>query len=448
MNTNAFSQAIRYMTSADVEADSAIRAHADDLRSRFGKIDVKVADDDRAEFVNYVDVTRVSVGLEAALEILEGYRKAGLRPALYALAILQVTRRGGRFDLSEELLLEASETYYRDDYIRHQYLLAALANGNLSRVKVGLQLLALRDLKKLQTNDRLRFAELASIVGAWDIAALLVTDLEELNPAGSLTTQLLHHRIQKARAFERPSNSEVPAYLINLVEDSRKRSLAEQLFGQIGIKPIRHDAVNGRSLSPFVTRRVLSPDVNRTEFGDGAIGCALSHIAAWEQFLDSGAEAALILEDDAAPYSWQSVDRIAGMSTADITYVNDRMSHIHKGVVGEPISPLWDVLERWPDGRQGWGLDGYILRRSGAEKLVAAFESDGITGHIDGQVGAYGVQSGSQASSHAQKIGSKIRKTLGSDISITSDALNFPITFQLNFGQSSIRAISSQAGAS
>jgi GR25 family glycosyltransferase involved in LPS biosynthesis len=62
------------------------------------------------------------------------------------------------------------------------------------------------------------------------------------------------------------------------------------------------DVKNDDRINPFTKRNILNHTRRSHEEIDstGAIGCALSHRAAWQKFLESGAEYALIMEDDAA----------------------------------------------------------------------------------------------------------------------------------------------------
>jgi hypothetical protein len=445
MDTFQFTQALRYARAEDRVRDKAFRRHAHGLRAKFGVTDVKMAHDERPEFVNYIDLIRVEHGLDEALAELNRYRDVGLMPALFALTILQITRRSGDFGRSEELLKEASEDAPGDDYVQQQYLQSVLANGNLRQLTISLDQVLLRDMSRMNPANRLRYAELAASGGSWMHVTRLLSDKLDALPAGE-SQALLRARADLGTRYEASGSRGFAVYVINLFEDHRKLGLVRKLFGLMGVDVERHDAVNGRSLSNYVVDAALAANVSRVDFGQGAVACALSHIAIWEKIASGGNAHALVLEDDAAPYSWRGIrSLVSGAGDFDILYVNDRMSSIHTGVIDLGIRDIWKVLEAWPQGRQGWGMDGYILSKRGAEKLLQAVYHDKISGHVDHQVGAYGIVKGATPLNSTQAFGLSIRGAAESKIFVKAVALNFPLTTQLNFGYSSIRTVSRDA---
>lgn len=92
------------------------------------------------------------------------------------------------------------------------------------------------------------------------------------------------------------------AYVINLPRStSRRTSMAEQLE-QVGLRHEFIEAVDGRALKPSEREGVVDEEaVARYPrwLTPGTIGCALSHLRAYERILESdGDEPALIFEDD------------------------------------------------------------------------------------------------------------------------------------------------------
>lgn len=122
MDTYQFTQALRYEKVHQRSENGDFQKHANGLRLKFGGLDVKAAHTERPEFVNYVDLIRTEQGFEEALTELNRYKDRGLLPALFALSILQITRRSGDFGRSEDLLRDAAEEFPRDDYVLQQYL--------------------------------------------------------------------------------------------------------------------------------------------------------------------------------------------------------------------------------------------------------------------------------------------------------------------------------------
>jgi GR25 family glycosyltransferase involved in LPS biosynthesis len=90
--------------------------------------------------------------------------------------------------------------------------------------------------------------------------------------------------------------------------------------------------------------------------GAGAVGCYLSHLQVWKDFLESGHEHALILEDDLDP---SQVSRVS----PNIHWLMDK-------------SDLWDIgLLGWVgtlyDPHKGFiGAHAYIINRNAASALV------------------------------------------------------------------------------
>lgn len=445
MDTFEFTEALRYGTPESRLDNKDYYSYARTLQKKFEAINVSLAHVERPEFVNYIDFIKLEKGLKEALAELNRYRDRGLMPALLALTILQITRRSGDFARSEELLKEASEDYPADDYVLQQYLQSSLANGNLRQLTVSLDQVLLRDLSRMNHVNMNRYAELAATAGSWTHVSRLLSNTATANPVGHATA-LLRARYDLGVQYEDNESAGFPAYVVNLFEDKRKLQLVRKLFGGMGIEVRRHDALNGRALSRYVVDATLASNVSRVNFGQGAVACALSHVATWEKIAEGEDAHTLVLEDDAAPYSWRGIQSLVlAAGDFDILYVNDRMSSIHTGRIDLGFSDIWGVLRAWPQGRQGWGMDGYILSRTGAEKLLQAVCLDKIIGHIDHQVGAYGVMSEATPLSQTQTFGVALRRGLKSNILMNAIALNFPLTTQLNFGYSSIRTVSRDA---
>jgi len=89
----------------------------------------------------------------------------------------------------------------------------------------------------------------------------------------------------------------IPVYYINLASRPDRRAFMERQFAQLGIAAERIEAVR----MDEVQRDLL--DWHRTthslwRLAEGDLACGLSHQRSWERLLESGAPAALVLEDD------------------------------------------------------------------------------------------------------------------------------------------------------
>lgn len=90
-------------------------------------------------------------------------------------------------------------------------------------------------------------------------------------------------------------------YLINLPRSTDRRATMEARLAQLGLPYTLVPGVDGRQewdrLAPTVDMEDFSRRTGR-EVLPGDAGCYHAHLTAWQAFLDSGAQVALIMEDD------------------------------------------------------------------------------------------------------------------------------------------------------
>jgi GR25 family glycosyltransferase involved in LPS biosynthesis len=101
----------------------------------------------------------------------------------------------------------------------------------------------------------------------------------------------------------------MPSYCITLArrQDRWNRFIQQNEVEKLKIQKINGidgktlDILNDKRINPFTKRNILRHKRRSHEELDsvGGVGCALSHRAAWEKFLESGAPFGLIFEDDA-----------------------------------------------------------------------------------------------------------------------------------------------------
>ena len=106
------------------------------------------------------------------------------------------------------------------------------------------------------------------------------------------------------------------------------------------------------------------------------------------------AEWCLILEDDAHPIHLDRLRQVQVPADADFIFVNDRMC-LDRRTGSErdvprcfPVEQALGVLDTFGVGVGG---DGYLLKRSGAERLVKVIETDLCYGHVDWRLLRYGL---------------------------------------------------------
>lgn len=92
--------------------------------------------------------------------------------------------------------------------------------------------------------------------------------------------------------------------VIHLSRAEARRPVADRLVADCGVPARLLEAVDGKAMAPAALAALAPPKPFEPRFpfsmGPGEFGCFLSHRRAWAALLESGAEAALILEDDMA----------------------------------------------------------------------------------------------------------------------------------------------------
>jgi glycosyl transferase family 25 len=102
-----------------------------------------------------------------------------------------------------------------------------------------------------------------------------------------------------------PAGAGLTTLYINLARSAERRAYIEGHLRALGLQPLRIDAVDGRALSyEEVSSRGWYDDAVATETFSRSlilpeIGCALSHVRAYEYVRDHSIDKALIVEDDA-----------------------------------------------------------------------------------------------------------------------------------------------------
>ena len=85
--------------------------------------------------------------------------------------------------------------------------------------------------------------------------------------------------------------------VINLDRSAQRLLTFETLNSHLNLKFLRFSAVDGMDLErgPLVDRGIITADLG---YGDGALGCALSHLALWDLAIEQN-QSLTICEDDA-----------------------------------------------------------------------------------------------------------------------------------------------------
>lgn len=404
----------------------------------FETVSLGVAHAHRPQFLAYLDQVRLGAGVDAAVSLLKRYIDSGLLPALAALAAQTIARRANDYDLGVLLTQELRSTRPQDAFVTGAHVESLLAAGRLSELTNELESIRGCSTIRYTEETALRLASTAAASGSWDECEYFLGVTVASASANDWRRRSLAARITMGKQF-RPTESYIPTTIINLLGDGRKYELARSLYQKMNVEITRLNAVRGSELSHYVLKSVVG--ASGLILGRGAVGCALSHIAAWERIAAGVASHGLIIEDDGLPYSWQNIeDLVDSAGDFDVLYVNERMSSIPCKKIETGYTPIWETLESRPTSMRGWGGDGYILSKRGSEKLLALISKDKIVGHIDGQIGSYGVSPSWVARSRAQAVGVACRANMVSQESLVVKCLRFPLVASYNFGHSSIVA--------
>lgn len=437
-----FVQDLRYGRRDANDANPDFVRMAGELESQFARILFPLAPETRRRYAEYIDLLRYTRGLDAAVQVAHRHLEQGLDAPLVAVSIQQTCKRAGDFDRAGRELARLNRANPDSPYIAllHGQSLQATASWEALQ-ELARSVLGMPSLPSQPTMSD-RWAKLLLESAYPRLAHRFIETLPEL----SVEKNSLRHR---ASLFAAPPATvpEIPTLVINLEEDHRKRSVATGALERAGHSCQVLGAVDARDLPGYALQNACSdPEVVR-EIGAGAVGCALSHIKAWEHIAAHCSEGAFVVEDDAAPYTGiaRVRDIMSSVGELDMLFVNERLSSVYG--VAAPSVPRTSTLDPWtqiggwrPD-RTGWGFDGYFISAHGAEKLLRIMDRERIQEHIDGQVGSYGLRGDLTPSTVQQRMLLEFRLRIDDAEQLRTLALAYPATTQNNFGFSTIGTI-------
>jgi GR25 family glycosyltransferase involved in LPS biosynthesis len=164
----------------------------------------------------------------------------------------------------------------------------------------------------------------------------------------------------------------IPIYCINLERRKDRWSIFSLQPGvqTVSIKKIK--AVDGKTLDirnnsqiSLLTKLNILQSTRRTHREintPGAVGCTLSHVEVWKQFLDSKNEQCIVLEDDAS-IPLHFLEKVESCGTlpegTDIWILSPKLR-----------TPFTQLDGSWKIPGEFWGTSSYILTRKGAETLL------------------------------------------------------------------------------
>ena len=181
--------------------------------------------------------------------------------------------------------------------------------------------------------------------------------------------------IRRARTAPSPATDRriaVPVYVINLERNEPRRTFILEHLRSHGIVPTIYPAVDGRRLDLVTVGRdgtyseALAVEKFSRPLSPAEIGCAMSHLGVYREIVASGAEMAVVLEDDAmlAPDFAAGLDALLGELPPDW----DLVQLVYSCREYEPVSPR--AVRFTMQRSMPVAAAGYLLRASGARKIL------------------------------------------------------------------------------
>ncbi|MDI4631846.1 glycosyltransferase family 25 protein [Pelomonas sp. V22] len=168
----------------------------------------------------------------------------------------------------------------------------------------------------------------------------------------------------------------LPILYVNLDRDAVRRQRMEAEFAGLGLAAERFPATLWTALTDAEQSRYYSPELNTQRFHkplvNGEKGCYASHLRAWQWLLDSPHAALVVLEDDVKlkPEFGAVVEAIAALPAGW-----DMVKLLGRPATGKREKlrgqrPLTASSQLVDYARIPSLTAGYVISRSGAEKLV------------------------------------------------------------------------------
>jgi GR25 family glycosyltransferase involved in LPS biosynthesis len=239
-------------------------------------------------------------------------------------------------------------------------------------------------------------------------------------------------------------------HCINLDRSSKRMLRCTDLY-QNSAELRRIPGMPGQALPDYLLRKMtINPALPKS-----AIGCSLSHIAAWERVADDESDLPqIVVEDDGLPVMvnqaiYSITHKLMKQQKLDILYIHEGASPLEFCI--QEFSSEWEpkalpfqinlgrFIRHQKKLRPGWGMYGYMLSASGAQKLLGLYERDGLANHVDWQTFLYSVTDWNHpVASSKNNVAINYQRTTGHapQRELDSGVLNFPIIAHLDFSSS------------
>lgn len=174
-------------------------------------------------------------------------------------------------------------------------------------------------------------------------------------------------------------------------DTTRYEMMREQFTRHEGARVSRSRGVYGGTLPSLACGVLTRARHYKERIGGGTLGVFLAHVAVWEHIAASDDDFSLVLEDDVFIRNFSALIAADLPADADIVFCHDLMqpSSDRCSEKMEFIALDEGLRTLARSGSRAVGSCGYILRKSGAAKLLAAVERDLFFGHVDWQLLRY-----------------------------------------------------------
>ena len=162
----------------------------------------------------------------------------------------------------------------------------------------------------------------------------------------------------------------LPIYYINVAARTDRREHMEQLFGKLSLRATRFEALLPTDLPEELVERYCRED-SPIKHGASHLACSLSHYEVWRSFLETGAAAALIFEDDAllSPELPQFLAQLGdGLPDGvDILKIETFGNTVRLSSRSKKIGYKYNISRLFGNH---FGACGYIISHAAAERLL------------------------------------------------------------------------------
>ena len=294
-----------------------------------------------------------------------------------------------------------------------------------------------------RSNYGAELLRLQALLGSWPAIekALKSRDFMTRMPKGE--PRKLRKRLRWARAGRNSIGFPCRHKIISLERAQRRRRGLTERYGLLGLDVAFQAAVDGQHLPNELYEDWCPTGLHHR----AGVSNGLSQMAVLTEFLASGDRHRLILEDDAWPFADMAFARSLLTDHVpkdfDILYVGVRATRDWFRRSDTVVTRYGEALKAVRGRFVASGLEGYIVSRQGAEKLLANFDKDRILGAIDFQVAYYSLTDQEHASLQQECFDGafgRFRKNIANYVPLESYALHRPLVTPSFLGDSTIVA--------